>query len=414
MHKEYLDLFKSLVKSFDDASKGTLKKIECSKKLPRDMKSSIDDLNNLLTKYQNDVKDIDRELKNFIGENDNKINSLEKSKDTIISLSNLYKFKRDIEKSNTKDEMYEKLSKVLYNQFNLKNFNILELNFLQEKIQNVKSFGVSFYCKTHIRKNLHLYKFKNDKVVFSKYHLFCCDIKKQNKFPYCLYMKISKDIFLIINFVLENKEELEKFKNNIPIIQNYIKETSSSIERNILMKTLKDAAFKDILSSLYNRQFLEKYRPSIIKKADEEKYAIAVLLIDIDFFKAVNDEYGHDIGDKVIKEVSSALFKSIKDIDFAIRYGGEEFLIFLTNIHSEEDAIKIANRLRVNISKKDINVYENTSIRKTVSIGISMYPKDSKNFDIVLKNADIALYEAKRNGRNQVVRFNYEHGVDLF
>ncbi len=141
-----------------------------------------------------------------------------------------------------------------------------------------------------------------------------------------------------------------------------------------------------------------------------------VLLLDMDHFKAVNDEYGHDIGDKVLKELARILNETIRESDIIIRYGGEEFIVLLVNIKTEEQAISVANKIRIKVSENEIDVYAGSKLRKTVSIGLSMFPEDSSSLESVIKNADIALYEAKSKGRNQVVRFQSEQtsSIDLF
>jgi diguanylate cyclase (GGDEF)-like protein len=139
-------------------------------------------------------------------------------------------------------------------------------------------------------------------------------------------------------------------------------------------------------------------------------------MLDMDHFKAVNDEYGHDIGDKVLKELGSILEESVRESDLVIRYGGEEFIVLLVGVKDAESALKIANNIGKKVRENEIDVYAGAKLKKTISIGLSMFPQDGKNFDSVLKNADIALYEAKSSGRDKVVRFKEEQvsSVDLF
>ena len=182
------------------------------------------------------------------------------------------------------------------------------------------------------------------------------------------------------------------------------------------MEALQQSAFRDGLTGLYNRKFLEEHTKKLIPQALRDKFNIGVLLLDMDHFKAVNDEYGHDIGDKVLKELARILNETIRESDIIIRYGGEEFIVLLVNIKTEEQAISVANKIRIKVSENEIDVYAGSKLRKTVSIGLSMFPEDSSSLESVIKNADIALYEAKSKGRNQVVRFQSEQtsSIDLF
>ena len=128
---------------------------------------------------------------------------------------------------------------------------------------------------------------------------------------------------------------------------------------------------------------------------------------DIDFFKKVNDTYGHAVGDCVLKNVAKTIKKELREEDIASRYGGEEFIFLLPHTNIEEARI-VAERLRKAIEKKKINIedynIENTKeISVTISIGVSEFNKADKMPEILYKKADEALYQAKDGGRNRVV-----------
>ena len=348
----------------------------------------------------------------------NENNSLEDSKKIVSNLSSLYQFKKEIEQDDTKEEIYNRISEILQNQFNISNFTLIEINTLKRKMEVVKQHGDTFYCKKYLKENpqqCRAIRTKND-VLSIEFHSSCTFFEEKEKFHYCLNNEIIKDIQLVINFVLDTKEELEELKGKISFIKSYINESIPSIEVKILMDALQESAYQDGLTGLYNRKFLEDHGKKLILQAKREEFNIGVLLLDMDHFKAVNDEYGHDIGDKVLKELSRILMETVRESDIVIRYGGEEFIILLVNVNSEEDALNVANKIRIKVQNNEIDVYAGSKLRKTVSIGLSMYPEDSSTLDSVIKNADIALYEAKNKGRNQVVRFQSEQvsSVDLF
>ena len=129
-------------------------------------------------------------------------------------------------------------------------------------------------------------------------------------------------------------------------------------------------------------------------------------MIDIDYFKMVNDTYGHDVGDEAIKVIAQTLRENIRSSDIAVRYGGEEFMILLYNCE-EEYVYQIAEKLRISFSQKQISK-NNITFTKTVSIGASIFPVHTENFWECVKYADISLYEAKHTGRNKVILFDTE------
>ena len=133
-------------------------------------------------------------------------------------------------------------------------------------------------------------------------------------------------------------------------------------------------------------------------------------MTDIDFFKKVNDTYGHAVGDCVLKNVAKTIKKELRENDIPSRYGGEEFAILLPYTTLDEAAL-VAQRLRRAIEKKKINIEEYniqgiSQISVTISVGVSAYDKTMKESEQLYQNADKALYEAKKNGRNRVVVFS--------
>ena len=135
-------------------------------------------------------------------------------------------------------------------------------------------------------------------------------------------------------------------------------------------------------------------------KSRRYNHHFALLMIDIDFFKKINDEYGHDIGDCVLKRLVSESENQMREADCFARWGGEEFLALLPETELNE-AAQVAERLREQISQIVINK-DNSRIQITVSIGLTEVTDYESNFDDILKKADTALYSAKAGGRNQV------------
>ncbi len=418
--KPYIILFENLGTSINEAVGGKFRNISYSRGLTKDMISLADEYNALMSIFKDTSEDIEKKLKGFVGNRQTgySSNPLEESKDIITNLSNLYQFKKEIELDNSREEIYDRLSQVFRNQFDLKNFTFLEIDMLKQKMTEVLKVGDSFHCKAGIIDSPHLCRAartKND-VTSISFHESCSHFKKPDKFYHCTNVDISKNAYLIINFVCDSKEELEELKENISFIKSYINEAAPSIEVKLLMNALQESAFKDGLTGLYNRKFLEEHGKKLVPQAKRENINIGVLMLDMDHFKAVNDEYGHDIGDKVLKELSRILMETVRESDLVIRYGGEEFIVLLVGVKDEFDAMAVANKIGKKVRENEIDVYAGNKLRKTISIGLSMFPDDSSSLDTAMKNADIALYEAKNSGRDKVVRFNEDQvsSVDLF
>jgi diguanylate cyclase (GGDEF)-like protein len=151
---------------------------------------------------------------------------------------------------------------------------------------------------------------------------------------------------------------------------------------------------KDKLTGAYNRNILDKFYESL--QLLENK--LCVIFTDIDKFKNINDTYGHQTGDLVLKEFVAAIKSSLRKEDMIIRYGGEEFLIFLKNVDSDETTSKIAENLRKKIESLSLS-----GLKFTASFGVCCgYIKSKEDFENLIKKADEALYEAKNSGRNNV------------
>jgi diguanylate cyclase (GGDEF)-like protein len=176
------------------------------------------------------------------------------------------------------------------------------------------------------------------------------------------------------------------------------------IETKQLMSTLRESSLVDGLTGLYNRRFLQDHSNQIIAGVLRRKKQISLLMCDMDYFKQVNDEHGHDIGDLVLKDTSHILKNSIRESDVVIRFGGEEFLILL--IDTDPDyGIQVAQKIRENIENYKFKSSKGGILKKTLSIGVSEFPKDTDGFWQAIKFADVALYRAKDTGRNKAIRF---------
>ena len=171
--------------------------------------------------------------------------------------------------------------------------------------------------------------------------------------------------------------------------------------RNLFHKSV-SMAYTDSLTGLYNRRYLNaNLDRKILEIADSAK-PLSLVMIDLDFFKEVNDNHGHGVGDEVLVEVARRLSHGVRDIDFVSRYGGEEFVVVLPDAVSEI-ASKVAERLRRSIAESPITAGEGLSLNLTISQGVATATSPLEEADSLIKRADEALYEAKKGGRDRVV-----------
>ena len=159
-------------------------------------------------------------------------------------------------------------------------------------------------------------------------------------------------------------------------------------------------SWQDALTGLLNRRGLEKLLQPIISNLERKHLCVSVIILDIDYFKEVNDVYGHLAGDAVLKSIASALKIMIRSGDYFCRFGGEEFIVVLPET-TIDTALEIAERFRQKIENLTV-YYEGETINVTASFGVTS-SSDNINLDRLIKNSDDALYEAKSEGRNRVI-----------
>lgn len=246
-----------------------------------------------------------------------------------------------------------------------------------------------------------------------------------------LQRKIS-NVFVLKNFAFTSWEQrpyLFKFPHNRPVtggvdsmqqdstflpVRNTAGEvqfvcvtlfdvTDTSVYQTMMkdaLKKLSEVSNRDGLTSLFNRRYLEQ---SLIKEfGRNHRYGtpLSVVMIDLDHFKIINDQYGHLAGDEVLRRTATIISNGVREADTAGRYGGEEFVLILpqTNL---EGAVKLAERLRQNVAEEKI-VFNNATIRVTISLGIAQARDDIASHEELLQEADVCLYESKKQGRNRV------------
>ncbi len=172
--------------------------------------------------------------------------------------------------------------------------------------------------------------------------------------------------------------------------------------RNNLDHSL-ELAVTDQLTGLHNRRYMTGQLDSLVKRATLGGDPVSALLIDIDFFKKINDTFGHDIGDEVLREFALRLASNVRAIDLPCRYGGEEFVVIMPDT-ALADALRIAERIRMHVSGSPFKVaHGKEMLNVTISIGVSATAGEGDTPEALLKRADEGVYQAKASGRNAVV-----------
>jgi len=164
-----------------------------------------------------------------------------------------------------------------------------------------------------------------------------------------------------------------------------------------------ELAVTDQLTGLHNRRYMTGQLEALVKRAAHGGDPVSALLIDIDHFKKINDGYGHDVGDEVLREFAVRLASNVRAVDLPCRYGGEEFVVVMPGTKLE-DAERIAERIRLHVAGSPFRVAQGTELlTATISVGVAATQGPEDTPDALLKRADEGLYEAKQSGRNKVI-----------
>jgi diguanylate cyclase len=262
----------------------------------------------------------------------------------------------------------------------------------KKEIQN-KFSDIDNIAETLSRKVLSLLKNSNDSgEKIKELSKELAQIKTNDEFE-VVKMKLTTMINGLDNEIKKFSNELEKENNEVAMLREKVKLLETELEE------AKKEAKTDDLTNMLNKKTLneELQKQENIYKIEQKNYS--VIFFDIDHFKNVNDTYGHDAGDVILKSVGMVLNRYARDVDIVGRFGGEEFIIIMPET-SKDKAYKFADKIRQIVEKTKF-IYKTTRIKVTISGGVS--ERDETNsMDEVIKLADERLYKAKNNGRNRI------------
>ncbi len=342
-------------------------------------------------------------------------NQLEVTIDLVNGLADAASFKQAIEEDEHKAEIYDRFGRILSERLGLSHYSIYETDGQKQLIPIMVDGvpqGACKWCDEQILARNDLCRAKRTgHAVDGLTHPGICYAfqppsgETAGYRHYCLPVMQQGGVGSIIQLVTD-AEDAARLEEQIPYVRVFAREMAPVLEAKRLTETLRESALRDPMTGLNNRRYLEEYVDTLISAARRRKSSMALLLLDLDYFKVVNDTYGHDAGDTVLKSLATTLRNSVRASDMVIRFGGEEFLIVLQDTEAG-GAAQVSENIRAAVEALKINIGSEI-LQKTISIGFAMFPEDSETFWQIVKFADVALYRAKHDGRNRVVRFNRE------
>jgi two-component system, cell cycle response regulator len=379
-----------------------------SKSIANPVKSIIEQIHALGTGDIDLSKKIAIHSKDEIGVLSTEFNGL------MESIHGMTTFKKVIEEDDTLEDVYSRLGNVLRDQIGIDEFLIYEISTNQNKMNPVYPLVLSdneTFCNPGILDNSDLCKAKKTSHPISSmvYPHICkqFQVEEGGKEHFCIPMIVGGGTGGVVQLVFDKSDPRYRDQHTIDRkvfkARQYIKESLSVVEAKRLMNTLRDSALKDSLTGLYNRRFLQECTENMVAGVMRRGKNIGLIMCDLDYFKQVNDVYGHNAGDAVLKETSNIIRTSVRASDLVIRFGGEEFLVVLLDTNKDE-TMTVAEKIRENVQNAKIKVQDGV-LKKTISLGVSEFPVDTQLFWQAIKFADVALYRAKETGRNKAIRF---------
>lgn len=339
-------------------------------------------------------------------------NQLEVAIDMVNGLADASGFKQAIEEDETKAQIFDRFGKVLVERFGIEEFSIYETDGPKQlatiSVNGVPNAGCR-WCDSQIlaRGEMCRAKRSGHTVDGLTQPGICYAFQPsadggEARRHYCVPIMQCGTVGNVVQLVVP-ESKVDEFQEQMPYVQVYVREMAPVLEAKRLTETLRESSLRDAMTGLNNRRFLEEYVDTLIASNRRRKTTIAILMLDLDYFKVVNDTYGHDAGDSVLKGLAAVLKSSVRASDMVIRFGGEEFLIVLQDTDAD-GAMRVGENIRAAVAEMKVQA-GGTVLQKTISVGVATFPHDSDTFWQTVKFADVALYRAKEEGRNRVVMF---------
>lgn len=291
-----------------------------------------------------------------------------------------------------------------------------QIQYYKEQAQILKEFASWINTNFAVEKlkiNLYNAEVDHSKTIFESGESF--DINDEMVKMYIIEIDHRQNILVL--FQASDEDHFEYLQSQEETFQAMFFVISPLIKDSILLKQLHELAMKDNITGYYNRKYLDKYIKNRLHTQDHQNIDVAFMLVEVDRFKAVIEEFDYEIGDDVLIELAKIMNSIIKKEDIIIKLTGYEFLVILTNT-DEQKAEKIAQEMIDRFAKVEVtvNMLTGQTLKKTICVGYSMYPADSHDINLVIRQADIALNEARNIGRSEYLRFKKEQEstIDFF
>jgi len=328
----------------------------------------------------------------------------------VDDMVNAARFKQEIEEDFDLNEVYQRIRRILHDRFGLKRFCLYEIEKASGKMHQIYAEGMpndrDMWCDATIMIDSDHCRAKRTahSLCSCKTPNICASYRpeREDDFHLCIPLMLSDHIGNVLQVIVEADQE-DKIPEMQSAITAHMAVATPVIESKRLMQSLKESTLRDPMTGLYNRRFLEEFTSNLTASVVRRKSTLGILMLDVDWFKKVNDEHGHDIGDHVLKSLSEIIVREVRESDIVVRYGGEEFIALLPDT-TEEGMMQTAERIRISMAGSAVQT-SHGPLKKTISIGMSTFPNDADGFWQCVKYSDIALYAAKEQGRNKVLRF---------
>ncbi len=354
------------------------------------------------------------EVYRHIGSNSN---LLLRTIESVKSMVDAARFKQTIEDDRNLEDVYSRIFDILEGHFHLHRFSMYEVNQDKHQMQLVFSKGIpentELWCSLEIKVDNSVCRAcRTAQDIDSTVEKHICPAFTGNQlqpekhlYHFCVPLIMGGKVGGVLQVVYSG-DEREAVLAVLPSVRTYLTEAAPVIESKRLNKIMHESTLRDPMTGLFNRRFLEEFEVRLIATIERRKSSVALLMCDIDHFKETNDTYGHQVGDQVLVTMAKIMGKSVRQSDYIIRMGGEEFLIILMDA-LEEKVSETAERIRADL---EAHVFKTPSgsFTKTMSIGMDIFNGEGDSLTECIHHADLALYHAKEGGRNRVVR--YEHG----
>lgn len=305
------------------------------------------------------------------------------------------------------------------NFYDLENiFTLYEQLQFSKNLKQMASDTYNWLNKTFKINNVNFYMFDIEKdkkeTIFTKGEEFFLD----DNLSFFFIINTDTKSNAIISFCATSQEHYNLIEKKYSVIESSFFQISPMIQNGILKKNYIESLSIDSVTNVYNRKyFIENLNKQLKLKGNNENQ-ISFFMVGVDHFKAVIDEFDYNISDNVLVELAKVLHSNIKEHDMVARLTDNEFIVSIVDSHEYKEIIEIANNMISDFSKIEIKVNDKGQVlKKTICIGIdTFYTNKNQTIDEVIKNADIALYEAKNKGRSQVVYFEEAQTttIDLF